>query len=235
MKRQATFYTALLVLLTFLASCKEDIGPYEEVTRTYSLADFNKLAMGSGFQVDVRFGNIYQVEVRGNRTDVDDLDVNVRSSTLNAQYRNYNRKQRYKTVFTVTMPTVRAVDFSGAVKSTIVGFTNLNELDVKLSGASKAAVSVNAARVSHDLSGASQLIITGNGTRLSGGLSGASTLDAYEFPVNQAELDVSGASNARVQVTDALNVKASGASKVRYRGSARVNSEVSGASTVSRD
>lgn len=235
MKRQVSFYTVLLALVTLLFSCKEDLGPYEEVTRTYPLSNFNRLDMGSGFQVDVRYGATYAVDVRGNRADIDDLDVNVRSTTLNAQYRNYNRKQRYKMIFTITMPTVRAVDFSGAVKSTIVGFTDLSELDVKLSGASKADVNVNAARLSHDLSGASQLKVTGNGNLLSGGLSGASTLEAYDFPVNRADLNVSGASNARVQVTDALIVKASGASKVRYRGNARVNSDVTGASTVARD
>lgn len=133
------------------------------------------------------------------------------------------------------MPTLRAVNFSGAVKSKITGFTNLNELDVVLSGASKSDISLTATKLNTNLSGASTATIVGSGTILVIEVSGASKLEAYEFPINQADLDVSGASTARVRVQDALTVKASGASTVRYRGTPRVNSNVSGASTLAQE
>ena len=137
--------------------------------------------------------------------------------------------------FTVTMPTLRAVKFSGASQSTINGFTHLTDLAVELTGASKSTVNVGASRLAINLTGASELTGTGSGSELRADLSGASRLVTVEYPVSNAALDLSGASSARIWVADALTVKASGASNVRYRGTPRVNSTLSGASTVSQE
>ena len=229
------FFTTILVSLV-LVSCREDSGPYEETTKTYPLANFDRLDMGSAFRIEVRKGTAFQVQVRGNRRDIDDLGLNVRNSTLEIQYdRNRQRNRRYDMFITVTMPTVRAVSFSGASRSTITGFTDLRELSIGLSGASRSTAIVNATSLSTDLSGASDLVVTGTGNQLSGSLSGASKMEAYDFPVNQADLDLSGASTARIRVNDALTVKASGGSTVRYKGTPRVNSSVSGASSISQE
>jgi hypothetical protein len=191
-----TLFFATIVLSLLVVSCREDAGPYEEITKTYPLANFDRLDMGSAFRIDVRQGPAFQVEVRGNRRDIDDLGLNVRNSTLEILYdRNRYRNRRYDMFITITMPTVRSVSFSGA----------------------------------------SDLVVTGTGNRLSGKLSGASRVDTYDFPVRQADLNLSGASTARVRVDDALTVQASGASTVRYRGTPRVNSSLSGASTVRQE
>jgi hypothetical protein len=229
------FFTTILLSLV-LVSCREESGPYEETTKTYPLANFDRLDMGSAFRIEVRKGTAFQVEVRGNRRDIDDLGLNVRNNTLEIQYdRNRQRNRRYDMFITVTMPTVRAVSFSGASRSTITGFTDLRELSIGLSGASRSTALVNATSLSADLSGASDLVVTGTGNQLSGSLSGASKMEAYDFPVNQADLDLSGASTARIRVNDALTVKASGGSTVRYKGTPRVNSSVSGASSISQE
>ena len=235
MKQHSFFYAIIASIAIWFTSCKQDLGPYKEVNQTYSQVNFDRLDMGSAFHVDVRSGSTFAVEVRGNEADLNDLDLSVRSSTLHAEYRNSGRKQRYDTYFTITMPTLRGVNFSGAVKSTITGFINLNELDVVLSGASKSDISLTATKLNTNLSGASTATIAGSGTTLVSDVSGASKLEAYDFPISQANLDVSGASTARVRVEDALTVKASGASNVRYRGTPRVNSTISGASTLAQE
>jgi hypothetical protein len=231
-----TLFFATIVLSLLVVSCREDAGPYEEITKTYPLANFDRLDMGSAFRIDVRQGPAFQVEVRGNRRDIDDLGLNVRNSTLEILYdRNRYRNRRYDMFITITMPTVRSVSFSGASRSTLTGFTDLQALSIGLSGASRSTAIVNATSLSADLSGSSDLVVTGTGNRLSGKLSGASRVDTYDFPVRQADLNLSGASTARVRVDDALTVQASGASTVRYRGTPRVNSSLSGASTVRQE
>jgi hypothetical protein len=51
------------------------------------------------------------------------------------------------------------------------------------------------------LSGASDLDLKGASGLLIGELSGASKVEAFDYPVDEAELDLSGASTARVRVT----------------------------------
>lgn len=154
-----------------------------------------------------------------------------RNGTLFAQYHN-SRNRQHPTSFSITMPTVRGIAFSGASQSTITGFTNLSELAIDLSGASQGQFTGEAARTTVNLSGASTLQVNGRGTALSAELSGASNLQAFPYPVGEATVDASGASRASVSVSNALVADASGASTIRYRGTPTVRQRVSGASTV---
>jgi hypothetical protein len=58
---------------------------------------------------------------------------------------------------------------------------------------------------------------------------------AFDYLVKEALIDISGASEGKVAVTDELKVTAGGASSVLYRGNPSVTSNVSGASSVQKD
>ncbi|GAB4018442.1 hypothetical protein GCM10028808_53030 [Spirosoma migulaei] len=224
----------LLFFLLTLSGCsllREDVGPYQPDQQTYALTNFDRLDMGSAFIITVQQGPTFSITVEGDRRNLDDLDVYTRNGTLKAQYR-IARSRNYPTTFRITMPTLRGVDFSGASRSTLTGFTNLTDLDISLSGASECQFVGQASRTTVDLSGASSLQLSGQGTWLSAELSGASSLQAFGFPVDNAGVGASGASKANVSVNASLVVEASGASTIRYRGTPAVSKRVSGASTV---
>ena len=60
-------------------------------------------------------------------------------------------------------------------------------------------------------------------------------LTAFDYPVRQADVNVSGASNGKVTVTDELTAVAEGASSLIYRGNPKVTTAVSGGSAVIKD
>ncbi|MFC5411050.1 head GIN domain-containing protein [Larkinella bovis] len=236
MKLTSLLSAFLMLALVSLISCDfERIGPYEEDDRTYGLTNFDRLDMGSAFTITVERGSQYSIKARGNRRDLDDLDIYTSNGTLHAKYRNGSRNRRYDMTITITMPTLRSVDFSGASRSDVTGFQGLRELDIILSGASRARFDGGTDRTNIDLSGASDLDLKGASGLLFGELSGASKLEAFDYPVDEAELDLSGASTARVRVAKRLDVNASGASSVRYRGTPELKSRLSGSSTVRQD
>lgn len=237
MKHTQFLGIGLVALLIGVAGCslkREDVGPYQADQQTYSFTNFDRLDMGSAFIITVQQGTTFNVTVEGDRRNLDDLQVYTRNGTLMAQYR-VNRNRKYTTTFLITMPTLRGVAFSGASRSTVTGFTNLNNLDIHLSGASEGQFTVQAARTNLNLSGASSLRLNGNGTGLSADLSGASLLQAFSYPVGEANLEASGASKASVSVANSLDVDATGASSVRYRGTPAVRQRLSGASSVERE
>ncbi|QHW00203.1 head GIN domain-containing protein [Spirosoma endbachense] len=237
--KRTTFFQLICtaLLLTGLSSCgwrREDIGPFQGDQQTFELANFDRLDMGSAFTITVQPGSAFRILAEGDRRNLDDLDVYTRNGTLYARYRN-SRNRQYETSFTITMPTLRGVSFSGASQSSIAGFTNLNELDIELSGASKGQFAVQAKQTNLTLSGASNLQLSGLGAALGADLSGASTLQAFAYPVNDANLDLSGASKANISVSSSLDIDASGASNVRYRGAPSVKQRLSGSSSVQTD
>jgi hypothetical protein len=212
----------------------EDIPPRGEATRTYDFRNFDELEMGNAFYVHVVAGTTFEVTATGERNDLDDLDIFVQDGKLTARYHN-SWKNRKRMDIDITMPDLAGVDFSGAVNATIDEFNNLPSIDIELSGASKCDFEGSGTTLKFDLDGASQLNVYGKMKFLDGEASGASQLNGFDLETEESNLEVSGASNAKVWVTRLLDVKASGASNVRYRGNPKVKKEVSGGSSVRAD
>lgn len=234
MKTQNYFRNVLiitvLIFITNLLTAQNKKG--------YPLKDFDKLDMSSAFQIEVTQGSTFSVSVDAERSeDLDDLSVIIRNGTLIAKYRdgkggwkwNNNRKKVY---LTIVMPTLKLVDFSGATKSKISGFNDLEELILKFSGAANSEINVKADKVKLDCSGASSIKMNGNASKMNFDVSGASNVNCYNFPARDVDADISGASSVKVNASKTLSVEASGASSLRYRGQPSVKSDVSGASSV---
>ncbi len=202
------------------------------VEQEFRLTNFTRLEMGSAFVIKVRKGSPFAIFARGDQTDLNDLDVYVdRNGTLIARYKNV-RSRRYRMDFDITMPDLQGVNFSGASNATIDGFRGLSSLDVSLSGATKTTFNGTADRMQINLSGASDLICVGSGVKVTGSLSGASVLSAFDYLIEDADLDLSGASSAQVAASKTLRVTASGASSLLYVGSPDIRQSLSGGSTV---
>ena len=228
-----------LIVVAFLslalgACFVEDPGPRQETERQYTIVDFDRLEMGSGFHIDVEQGSFYSVRASGDRRNIEDLVVKTEGSTLVIKYRNF-RERRHDTFITITMPDLRAVTFSGGSESTVYGFSGEEVFDVHLSGGSVCQLDVAAPRLHAVLSGASYLKVRGEAGALEADVSGASALKAYSLPVVQADLLLSGASDGEVTVSDVLQVKATGASHLVYRGNPTLHSDVSGSSSVHQE
>jgi hypothetical protein len=225
-----------LFLLTFSESCvyvnDDDIEPRGEGTRTYDFKNFDELEMGSAFRVNVIEGAAFAVTATGELNDLDDLEVFVQNGKLVARYNNSWKNRRNAMDIDITMPDLAGVDFSGAVNASIEGFENLPELEFELSGATKCHFEGSVRNLKFDVSGASRLDLFGAGKFTDGEISGASELNAFDWAAEESDLEVSGASDARVWVSKLLDVDASGASSVRYKGSPAVEKKVSGGSTV---
>ena len=206
-------------------------------TRNFSASGFNKLSMGSAFKIDVKQGSGYSVTTAGREEDLKDIEASVKGGTLHLGYKSNGWNKNRKTVMVnITMPSLEAVDFSGASKATVANFPSTKNLDIEVSGASSVMITSNAPKITFDLSGASSLTLYGRGDVLTGELSGASSFKGREFSAKVANLDASGASSAAVVASATVNAEASGASSIRYSGGAKdVHSSTSGASSVKRD
>jgi len=214
-------FLVLFFSLFTLQSCvyindPDDIDPRGESTRTYDFRNFDQLQMGNSFHVNVKAGSSFGVSATGELNDLDDLEIFVQDGKLVARYRNSGRNRRRMDI-DVTMPSIALADFSGAVKAVIDGFQNEPKVEVELSGASECDFSGSFKTLYFDLSGASQLYLSGTGKYLDGELSGASEIDAFDLPIEESDIELSGASEAKVWVSKLLEVDASGASSVRYK------------------
>jgi hypothetical protein len=81
---------------------------------------------------------------------------------------------------------------------------------------------VDAPELRVNASGASRIEVAGSGSSLQATVRGASRVDALDFPVKMAHVDIDGASRAFIDASDTLEGNISGAARLRYEGDPQV-------------
>lgn len=107
-------------------------------------------------------------------------------------------------------------DISGASVVTID--QESGDLEIGGSGASKMNYSGNSSKTEVSISGATNVKMRGSSSLAVFEASGASVLDAEHFNVKEAEIEASGVSNIRSNVTGSLSAELSGGSVLLYSG-----------------
>ncbi len=106
-------------------------------------------------------------------------------------------------------------------------------LDTEISGASKLTGNIDTGNSRIELSGASDVRLTGSGSDLRLECSGASGAKLIGYPVTNADVNLSGASDADIDVSGNLDVTVSGASTLNYYGSPDLGrTDITGASDL---
>lgn len=229
------FYPILAIILFAITSCdySEDPGPIQYNEKVYTVSDFNRLDIGDAMHVTIVKGAFYEINAKGDRRNLDDLEVIKVGNTLVARFMK-NRNRRHTTYITISMPELVGANFYGATTATVGGFES-DEFTISLSGASYVQVDIDAIFTTANLSGASNLTLSGSSEKVISDLSGASLLKAYHLDAEDFTVTASGASHAYVKANKTLIAEASGASSILYRGDAVVTSQTSGASSILKD
>ena len=92
------------------------------------------------------------------------------------------------------MPMLSALELSGASKAEFTQFESADPFELRVSGASEAMGDIEAGDVTIKVSGASDVRLEGKGRNLLLEVSGASHANLKQFTVQDAAIDISGAS-----------------------------------------
>ncbi|MFC1900450.1 head GIN domain-containing protein [Chloroflexota bacterium] len=252
-----------LLLSMVLSGCEEDgpirIGSSEEViTEELDFTDFTEVDVGSAFEVEITRSDTFSVVINAAESLYDYVEVTKSGNELKI----YLNPRHIFTDFTIgaktlkaeiSMPELRQLQISGASTGTITGFKSESDLDIEVSGASTlkivdggmddAAFEVSgASRISGnltademdiDISGASRVELSGSADELVTDVSGASKLDMENFILQDASIELSGASEGTLNVKGKVDAQLSGASRLYFYGNPDIGKlDVSGASTV---
>ena len=194
------------------------IGSGVSAKKVWELADFTSVQIGSTFHADITKGDKFSVTTSSDDNVVDHLRVVKEGKTLNVgleQGWSFQLKEPLKAE--ILLPALDGLDAGGASKVALNGFRSEKDFKLKLHGASKVEGSIEIGDAEFDVSGASRLTLTGlaKAGRLS--VSGASQLMLAEFPIKQCEIELSGASHARLEVQSGRSFKAAASGTSTWR------------------
>jgi hypothetical protein len=209
-------------------------GSGNVITKEETIVDFDKVDLSTSFDAQISQAADYKVVLRVDDNLVDYLQVEKIGSTLKIGLKPSASIRGPVTLEAeISMPELVGIDLSGASTANISGFSSIENLNVALSGSSSLKGDITAGDTTVDLSGSSDMKISGNGGNLNLDASGSSEVDLSEYTVEDANLDVSGASTVTVKSNGILNAKASGASDIYYLGNPTLgNTDSSGSSNI---
>jgi len=175
------------------------------------IATFANLDASGAFEIEWQNGPpVVRVTTDGNLLPY--IENNVSEDTLHLRTRGHLWPTHGIKVV-ISSPTRTGGRIRGAVKLTVK----------QLSGPSFAV----------EAKGASQISLDGNVDRLLVDMTGASHLAADGLQAKSAEISTTGAGDAEVAVTDALNVVITGAGKVTYSGNPpTIKKQITGAGSI---
>ena len=220
---------------------------YQTYSKSFEIKDFDGLRVSIPANIVIRESDTYLVKIDATEKEFENLVVEKTSGDILRIYSERDRwrwnewKNENKTSIVIEMPNINILQASAA-SNTDIEFYSIEDLTIRLSGASdldlNSDVSNLIAHVSgasdveidgkvknsnFKISGASQVDVEGSGEILELRVSGASKFDGRDFNVGTISLIVSGASTSHVNSIDKLNVDVSSASSVYHYGTGSID------------
>jgi hypothetical protein len=204
-----------LTLSRFLSTGTID-GSGNLTTKTMDFNDFTNVDVGGGFKVEITQSSLYSIRITADNNTFDYIDAYKTDDTLTIGLRSGYSYRDVTLKADITMPDLYAVTLSGGTQGKAKEFTSTHDFNLELSGGSTIELEGAASNLNLDASGGSRS-------------------DLSDFPVHNATVQLSGGSQATINLNDTLNANLSGGSQLQYIGTPTMgNINTSGGSTITK-
>ncbi len=237
-KQLLSFAISLTFLLTLQTSCSYGFGGIKGngnvVKQDRQIGSFSGLDVGGAFKVFLTQGDNESLVVEADENLLDIITTEVRGNTLVIKTTEDIRDYEVLNIY-LTFKEMDEMEISGACRLVGENKMKFGNLDLECSGASDVELKFSAQKLSLDFSGASQVELYGSAESVELDLSGASGFDGYDLEADIYNVDVSGASHAKIYVNKELSAEVSGAASLKYKGDPVIKEhDVSGAGSMKK-
>lgn len=190
-----------VVTVPIAGGVRSVVSSVVSATKSFDLKGFTGVSASGTWELTIKQGSAYSIEVTVPDNIVDRLDIRTHGKILSIGLKPGTTPTNWRMSAAVTMPSLDTVQLSGANRATFGGFSG--------------------GRLNVECSGAVSVVGSGGGYRnIKIDASGAASVDLRDLPTVDAEVHISGAGQADLQMQGgALTGQLSGAAKVIYWGS----------------
>jgi hypothetical protein len=187
-------------------------------TEERSVSEFDALRVSTGIDVYLKQGDNISVKVEADENLHEYIETEVRGSVLHVYTNNISIRQAERKRVYVTMKEIKSLQSTSA--GDIVGETAITAEDIEIGASSSGDITLelHADNVEVNISSAGSIRLTGEANMMEADLSSAGDLSASEFRVKEADVNVSSAGDADINVSESLKARASSAGDIKYSG-----------------
>jgi len=243
MKIQYITFIFILPFILLMSGCSDDLieieGSGSLVSETLDLEDFTRIRMTGLEDIELSYGEVQNVEVRGHENIIKRIKTRVRNGRWEIElekgtYKNYELK------YYITLPRINEISNEGLARIIINDFPNTGDLDLIITGAGEIELNrmENTELLSVEIEGLGY--VKGKGDfpdlkNLNILINGSGSYLAYPIVSDNCSIEITGAGHCEVTVRNQLNVNIEGAGMVYYRGTPEVSRSITGLGTVVDD
>ena len=212
------------------------IGSGNLETEEYAFANFTRVEISSAFEFEIKQSGSYSINVTADDNVIDRVQISQDGQTLKIRVGGVPTSFRSVTLKAlVTMPQLGGLTVSGASRGIVSNFNCTEAVSIAVSGASRVTGDITAGDIEFDVSGASTVQLEGSADDMVAIISGASRFSLGDFTVNNADVNISGASTGTINLDGRLDANVSGAPTLLYIGDPVMGTmNVSGASSLGK-
>jgi hypothetical protein len=217
---------------TDVFGCVNGAGPI--VSETLTLPDFDAIVINMAADVFLTQGDEQSVTVEAKANIIDEIERRVSGGVWEIETDRCVRDADQVTIF-ITIPNLRMVRVAGS--GDVVGETHFTVGDIKLeiSGSGDIDLGLTADDVEAKISGSGNIMLDGQADELDITISGSGEVRAFDLPVRECAVVISGSGDAEVTVDELLTIRISGSGDVFYRGNPTLDISISGSGDVIDD
>ena len=236
--RTSIALAALIAGSAALSGCNrhENLGPM--VSRGFQVGSFDQVEAAGPFDLTIRTGAAPSVQVRGNQSLVDNLEVDVEGDTLKIRPRSQHNFFSFgihhgKADIAITVPTLKATTLAGA------GDVNIDKVqgdsfEGRMAGAGDLTIQsaqVKALKLSVAGSGSADVK---SGSAQSGdyGIAGAGDVDTSNMTAQDLKISIAGSGDVKAHPTGTADVSIMGSGDVTVTGGAKCTVSKAGSGDV---
>lgn len=181
------------------------------------LDSFTGIKVSSGVDVYLKQGDNESVTVEADENLHEYIITEIKGGVLHV-YTEVSIRDASKERVYVTMKEIKSVETSSA--GDIVGESPVRSDELRLSASSAGDIKleVYAREIDLNISSSGDMTLTGETDELDADLSSAGDLNAYELKAKEAEISVSSAGDADINVSEKITARASSAGDINYKG-----------------
>lgn len=207
-------------------------GEGPTVERNLDLAPFSALKVSISGDVHITQGSKQSVRIVAQENIIALIKTEVEGGTWHLGFKESVRKTGSVQVY-ITMPTLRALGVTGSGQVFVKdGFKVSDDFSLSVTGSGDIEMALSGESVSAQVSGSGSLRLRGSATRLSAKVTGSGSLQAYDLPIGDSEVVVTGSGSCKLSVRENLEARVTGSGSIYYKGSPRLVSRITGSGDV---
>jgi phage shock protein PspC (stress-responsive transcriptional regulator) len=189
----------------------------------FGFKDFNELNITGIFNLIIRQGDVYSVEMQGPESEKKRFRVDQSGERLEIDYRSRNKTYWLKNLddepvkIIISMPNLTKLKVKGAGKVRIDGFDE-ESMDISLLGAMTCDANFKARNLQLDLSGPMVFELDGDGDLLEADVNKVAQLKASGYEVRHAIVNAREMGRARVNARETVEIETDFTGSVKYQG-----------------